>query len=155
VREEAAAPARGHAGPTRRPPRLGWVRRTALCEGDVPTVLSGSTMTSPRHPYTGATRGQHVANAVRVRARHSGARHSDVGDSNQFRDSVFEFTKLQKVPTNFKISKNKSCRGALDLQLSQRASYVLINRFVGNRVEVAVFSTSRVTVHKGFKFVFG
>jgi hypothetical protein len=46
-------------------------------------------------------------------------------------NSVFEITKLQKASTNFKISKNKSCRGALDLQLSQRVSYVLINRFVG------------------------
>jgi hypothetical protein len=96
AREEAAAPVRGHAGPAGRPPRLGWARCTALCEGDVPTVLSGSTATTPRHRYTGAMRGRHVANAVRVRARRSGARHSDVGDSNQFRDSVFKFTKTPK-----------------------------------------------------------
>jgi hypothetical protein len=76
-------------------------------------------------------RGRHVVNAVRVRARRSEARHSDVGDSNQFRNSVFEYTKLQKVSTNFQIARNKSCRGAIDLQLSQRVSYVLINRFVG------------------------
>jgi hypothetical protein len=48
-----------------------------------------------------------------------------------FRLSLFEIAKLQKVPTNLKISKNRSCRGAIDLQLSQRATYVLINRFVG------------------------
>jgi hypothetical protein len=31
------------------------------------------------------------------------------------RDPVFEITKLQKVSTNSKISKNKSCTGAIDL----------------------------------------
>jgi hypothetical protein len=44
-----------------------------------------------------------------------------------FRLSLFEIAKLQKSSTNSKISKNKSCRGAIDLQLSQRATYVLIN----------------------------
>jgi hypothetical protein len=32
-----------------------------------------------------------------------------------------------------KISKNKSCRGVIDLQLSQRVSYVLINGFVARK----------------------
>jgi hypothetical protein len=49
-----------------------------------------------------------------------------------FREAVFKIVKLQKVSTNLKISKYKSCRGAIDLQLSQRASYVLINGLSGN-----------------------
>jgi 5-methylcytosine-specific restriction endonuclease McrA len=48
-----------------------------------------------------------------------------------FRGPAFKITKLQKVSTKLKFSENKSCRGDIDLQLSQRASYVLINRFVG------------------------
>jgi hypothetical protein len=49
-----------------------------------------------------------------------------------FRLSLFEIAKLQKLSTNLKISKNKSCRGAIDLQLSQRATYVLISGLSGN-----------------------
>jgi hypothetical protein len=41
------------------------------------------------------------------------------------------------MPTKLENSKNKSCRGAIDLQLSQRVTYVLINRFMENRVENA------------------
>jgi hypothetical protein len=48
-----------------------------------------------------------------------------------FRLSLFEIARLQKLWTKLKFSKNKSCRGAIDLQLSQRASYIFINRFVG------------------------
>jgi hypothetical protein len=46
-----------------------------------------------------------------------------------FRDTDFEITKLQKVLTHLKISKNKSGRGTIDLQLLQRETYVLINGF--------------------------
>jgi hypothetical protein len=49
-----------------------------------------------------------------------------------FRLTGFENTKLQKVPTKLKFSKNKSCSGAIDLQLSQRATYVLMNGLFGN-----------------------
>jgi hypothetical protein len=73
----------------------------------------------------------------------------------QFRDPVFKITKLEKVSTNLKNSKIKSCKGAIDLQLSQRASYVLINGFVGKSRRSCSFSTARVTIHKGFKSVFG
>jgi hypothetical protein len=48
-----------------------------------------------------------------------------------FRLSLFEIAKLQKSSTNLKISKKQSCRGAIDLQLSQKATYVLINRLPG------------------------
>jgi hypothetical protein len=48
-----------------------------------------------------------------------------------FHGCTFENAKLTKVATKLTISKNKSCRGAIDLQLSQRATYVLINGFVG------------------------
>jgi hypothetical protein len=56
---------------------------------------------------------------------------------NSNRDSVFKISKLHKMPTKLENSKNKSCRGAIDLQLSQRVTYVLINRFMENRVENA------------------
>jgi hypothetical protein len=63
--------------------------------------------------------------------------------------------KLQKVPTYLKISKNKSCRGAIDLQLSQRATYVLINGLSGNVGRSCSFSTTQVTVHSVFNSIFG
>jgi hypothetical protein len=56
-----------------------------------------------------------------------------------FRLSVFEIAKLQKLSTNLKISKNKSCRGVIDLQLSQRATNVLSTVCLGMSTEVAVF----------------
>jgi hypothetical protein len=68
----------------------------------------------------------------------------------QFRDPVFEITKLQKVSTYSKISKNKSCRGVIDLQLSQRATYVLINGFVWKTCWTCRNSQLRVTVHSAF-----
>jgi hypothetical protein len=57
------------------------------------------------------------------------------------------------VATKLKISKNKSCRGAIDLQLSQRATYVLINGLSGNVGRSCSFSTAQITVH-GFQFFF-
>jgi hypothetical protein len=73
----------------------------------------------------------------------------------QFREPVFKITKLQKVSTNLKISENKSCRRAIDLQLSQRATYVLINRLSGNVGRSCRFSTARVTVHSAVNSIFG
>jgi hypothetical protein len=71
-----------------------------------------------------------------------------------FRLSLFEIAKLEKVTTNLKISKNKCCRGTIDLQLSQRASYVLINRLSGNVGRSCRFSTARFTVHSAFNSIF-
>jgi hypothetical protein len=68
---------------------------------------------------------------------------------------IFENAKLEKVTTNLKISKNKSCRGAIDLQLSQRTTYVLINSLSGNVGRSCSFSTARVTVHSAFNSIFG
>jgi hypothetical protein len=141
----------------------GQARRSRLRERDArrlekaeaPTTRDGSTTETLGRPYAGTERALHVAGAVRVRARRSRARNNDVGDSIQFRDSVFEIIKLQKVSTNFKISKNKSCRRAIDLELLQRATYVLINGLSGNVGRSCSFSTTRVTVHKGFNSVFG
>jgi hypothetical protein len=59
------------------------------------------------------------------------------------------------VATKLKISKKQSCRGAIDLQLSQRATYVLINRLPGNVGQSCSFSTARVTVHNAFNSIFG
>jgi hypothetical protein len=73
----------------------------------------------------------------------------------QFREPVFKITKLQKVSTNLKISKNKSCRGSIDLQLSQRDTYVLINGLSGNVGRSCSFSTARVTVHSVVNSIFG
>jgi hypothetical protein len=63
--------------------------------------------------------------------------------------------KLQKVSTNLKISKNKSCRGAIDLQLSQRATYVLINGLSENVGRIWQKSQPQVTVHSTFNSIFG
>jgi hypothetical protein len=59
------------------------------------------------------------------------------------------------VPTKLKFSENKSCRGALDLQLSQRATYVLINGLAGNVGRSWQNSRPQVTVHSAFKSMFG
>jgi hypothetical protein len=59
------------------------------------------------------------------------------------------------MSTHLKLSKNKSCRGTIDLQLSQRATYVLINGLPGNVGRSCSFSTARVTVHSAVKPVFG
>jgi hypothetical protein len=72
-----------------------------------------------------------------------------------FHLSVFAKAKLEKVTTNLKISKNKSCRGTIDLQLSQRASYVLINHLSGNVGRSCRFSTAWVTVHNAVNSIFG
>jgi hypothetical protein len=89
----------------------------------------GSTTDSPRgrtpEGYAGnACRAGDVACETRTRRRRRSA-------PNLIQVHLFKNAKLQKVATKLKISKNRSCRGDLDLQLSQRASYVLINRFVG------------------------
>jgi hypothetical protein len=54
-----------------------------------------------------------------------------------------------------KISQKQSYRGAIDLQLSQRATYVLINGLPGNADRSCSFSTARITVHSAVKPIFG
>jgi hypothetical protein len=71
-----------------------------------------------------------------------------------FRSAFFQIAKLQKLSTKLKISKNKSW-GAIDLQLSQRATYVFINGLSGNVGRSCSFSTARVTVHSAVKPIFG
>jgi hypothetical protein len=107
---------------------------------------SWSTAGAPKRPYTGNTR------AARGRR--------ELGDGIRrlpllFHLSVFAKAKLEKVTTNLNISKNKSCRGAIDLQLSRRATYVLINRLPGNVGRSCSFSTTRVTVHSAVNSIFG
>jgi hypothetical protein len=80
-----------------------------------------STTKLSRLPYAGRTRGCHVAGAATASTA-----------LLLFHLSVFANAKLEKVTTNLKISKNKSCRGVIDLQLSQRATYALINCLPGN-----------------------
>jgi hypothetical protein len=53
------------------------------------------------------------------------------------------------------LQKNKSCRGAIDLQLFQRVTYVLINGLFGNVGRSCRFSTARVTVHSAVNSIFG
>jgi hypothetical protein len=85
----------------------------------------------------------------------SGARVRASRHQFQLRFAFFQIAKLQKVPTKLKISKKQSCRGAIDLQLSQRATYVLINGLPGNVGRSCSFSTARVTVHGAVKPIFG
>jgi hypothetical protein len=107
---------------------------------------SWSTAGAPKHPYTGNTR------AARGRRElGNGVRRLPL----LFHLSVFAKAKLEKVTTNLKISKYKSCRGAIDLQLSQRATYVLINRLPGNVGRSCSCSTARVNVHSAVNSIFG
>jgi hypothetical protein len=76
----------------------------------------------------GTAQSCHVDATSRTCARAGAASMSP--DPILFRDSLFEIIKLQKVSSYSKISKNKICRGAIDLQLWQRVTYVLINGFV-------------------------
>jgi hypothetical protein len=100
-------------------------RLTANRRGGRPTVATWPTTEAQRRPYAGDCAAQHVA------AKNAGARALALSSRRlrpfQFRDPVLEIIKLQKVSTYSKISKTKSCRGAIDLQLSQREIYVLIN----------------------------
>jgi hypothetical protein len=111
------------------------VRRT---EG--PTSGHKFTTEVPGHPYAGGHSIRCVAKPKRRRARDAAwelrrRRPSPV----LFRLCLLEIAKLQKLSTNLKISKNKSCRGAIDLQLSRRATYVLSTVCLGTSTEVAVF----------------
>jgi hypothetical protein len=73
----------------------------------------------------------------------------------QLRLPLSEIAKFQKSSTKLKISKKKSCRVAIDLQLSQRAIYVLINHLCGNAGQSCSFSTARITVHSTVKPILG
>jgi hypothetical protein len=105
-------------------------RESRATEG--PTGYGGSTMESSRYrtPETldGATWTRKPSRARRVTRR---AR--DAGGCTQipFPVPVFENDKRQKVITNLKISKNKSCGGAIGVYFSQRVTYVLVNRSTG------------------------
>jgi hypothetical protein len=68
---------------------------------------------------------------------------------------VFEIAKLQKSSTKLKISQKQSCRGAVDLQLSRRATYVLINGLPRNAHRSCRFSTAQFTVHSAVNSIFG
>jgi hypothetical protein len=72
-----------------------------------------------------------------------------------FHLSVFAKAKLKKVTTNLKISKIKSCRGTIDLELSLRATYVLINGLPRNVDRSCSFSTARFTIHSALNSIFG
>jgi hypothetical protein len=106
---------------------------------------------TPRRPYAGVKRGSHVAGAVQTRWARRRRRPSQV----LFRLSLFKIAKLQKSSTNSKIFKKQSCRGAIDLQLSRKATYVLINRLPENVGRSWQKSRPQVTVHSAFNSIFG
>jgi hypothetical protein len=54
------------------------------------------------------------------------------------------------VSTYSKSLKNRICRGAIDLQLSQRATYVLLNRFSEKHVEVPAKLGPEITMRSSF-----
>jgi hypothetical protein len=72
-----------------------------------------------------ARRGLEQHRALKREGVSASARHQFL-----FRSAFIKIAELQILECNLKISKNKSCRGAIELQLSQRASYVLINVFM-------------------------
>jgi hypothetical protein len=51
--------------------------------------------------------------------------------SSLFSEGMFDRLKQIKVELNFEISQNKSCRPRIQLQLLQRATYVLVNGLTG------------------------
>jgi hypothetical protein len=63
--------------------------------------------------------------------------------------------KTPKSVNKLEISKYKSCRGAIDLQLSQRATYVLINGLSRNVGRSWQNSRPQVTIHSTFDSIFG
>jgi hypothetical protein len=146
---------RGWAGP--RPVRGFAPGRSA---GD---LGSGGALTKVQ-VHRGAPKGQYTGGGARGTWRRglggtalwsASARECRARRQFQFRLALFQIAKLQRVSTNFKISKNKSCRRAIDLQLSQRATYVLINRLPGNVGRSWQKSRSQVTVHSAFNSIFG
>jgi hypothetical protein len=82
------------------------------------------------------------------------ARRRRCSDRFSFHLAQFKNMNLQFLEYNLKISKNKSCRGAIDIQLSQRVTCVLINGLSGNVGRSCSFSTARVTVHSAFNSIF-
>jgi hypothetical protein len=84
-----------------------------------------------RHPHESA-RGWAVA-GVRTR---SGAATPSSDSVSKPHAGFQNCITPQKWQLSQKSPKNKSCRGAIDLQLSQRVTYVLINEFVWKRVEL-------------------
>jgi hypothetical protein len=97
----------------------------------------GTTVHGPPRRDRGSVR-----RSAEVTTRGGQALGSHTCTTREWRPTLFSFhlpgfknPKLQKVPTKLKFSKNRSCRETIDLQLSQRASYVLINGFVGKHVE--------------------
>jgi hypothetical protein len=113
-------------------------------------VHSGGADASVHRRLDTTTRGRRIWNArARTRARRR------CPAQVLFRLGLFEIAKLQKSSTNSKISKKQSRRGAIDLQLSQRATYVLINRLPRNVGRSCSFSMARVTVHSAFNSIFG
>jgi hypothetical protein len=124
-----------------------WVARSPPRTPGLPRRVQGL--------YAGVCEARRVARRRWRASERSGARPRRRRRHNSFRDPVFEFTKLQKVPTYLKISKNKICRGAIDLQLSQRATYVLINGLSGNVGRSWQNSRPQVTIHSTFNSIFG
>jgi hypothetical protein len=114
-------------------------------------VHSGDSRASVRRSIDPVTRGRCIKNAragTRARRRRRPA-------PVLFRLGLFEIAKLQKSSTHSKISKKQSCRGDIDLQLSERATYVLINGLPGNVGQSCSFSTARVTVYSAVNSIFG
>jgi hypothetical protein len=127
------------------------VRQTARVETPRRhAVHSGGIQASVLRRYTRVTHGRRNPDARATCWALRRRRPSPV----LFRLSLFEIAKLQKSSTNLKISKNKGCRGAIDLQLSQRATYVLINSLSGNVGRSWQNSRPQVTVHSALNLIF-
>jgi hypothetical protein len=129
--------ARGAVGPACRLPWLAGrgVRSTGLRS---PHGAGGSTTEMPRHPYAGARRGRRVA---------------DRPCSIPF--ILFRNCITPKSVNRLENLQNKSCRRAIDLQLSQGVTYVLINHLSGNVGRSWQKFRPQVTVHSAFNSIFG
>jgi hypothetical protein len=127
-----------------------WARRTRKTRGGGSTAAPGPQRRTPGvRTLDFSASATWACRRTRVRAR-ARARRRRRRVPALFHLPRFENAKLPKVATKLKISKSRSCRGTTGLQLSQRATYVLLNRFVGKTCWRCRNSRPRVTVHSAF-----
>jgi hypothetical protein len=115
--------ARGQAGPASRPPRLSLARHNRCAEPPKPRL--GPQRATIRWSCACTARGRHDG----VVLWSTGTRECLCRLRFKIAVATFEIAYLKKVSTYSKISKTKSCRGAIDQQLLQKATYVWINGF--------------------------
>jgi hypothetical protein len=138
------------AGPTARPCTRAWARCTVKGECGSTKDTYGSTTGRLVCPYASDTRAGHVDSVGKSLARCARWRRRPL----LFHVHTFEIAKLPKAATKLKISKSRSCRWVIALQLSQRVTYVLVKGLTGKTWWTRWFSQPWVIVHRDFNSIF-